>query len=167
MEAWREELYHSGKPRRSGRYPWGSGDRPYQSETAGFRLKKKVKAAGAIAGKVVAPTIKGGKDKPNISPAEKTIRNVRDISSTVYGAKKRKLSKQYAEEASSMSNEELRRSIERMNLEDTYVNKKSSRYIDGKTSALDILDTIGDVTSIAAAIAGIGSVIYKVYKDKD
>lgn len=25
------ELYHYGMPRRSGRYPWGSGDRPYQS----------------------------------------------------------------------------------------------------------------------------------------
>lgn len=26
-----EELYHFGIPRRSGRYPWGSGDRPFQS----------------------------------------------------------------------------------------------------------------------------------------
>lgn len=26
------ELYHFGIKRRSGRYPWGSGDRPYQSE---------------------------------------------------------------------------------------------------------------------------------------
>ena len=25
-----DELYHFGIPRRSGRYPWGSGDRPYQ-----------------------------------------------------------------------------------------------------------------------------------------
>lgn len=26
------EIYHYGIKRRSGRYPWGSGDRPYQSE---------------------------------------------------------------------------------------------------------------------------------------
>ena len=26
-----KELYHYGIPRRSGRYPWGSGDRPFQS----------------------------------------------------------------------------------------------------------------------------------------
>lgn len=26
------ELYHFGMPRRSGRYPYGSGDRPYQGE---------------------------------------------------------------------------------------------------------------------------------------
>lgn len=28
------ELYHFGIPHRSGRYPWGSGSRPYQSEEA-------------------------------------------------------------------------------------------------------------------------------------
>ena len=28
----RSELYHYGIPRRSGRYPWGSGDRPYQGD---------------------------------------------------------------------------------------------------------------------------------------
>lgn len=27
-----EEIYHFGIKRKSGRYPWGSGDRPYQSE---------------------------------------------------------------------------------------------------------------------------------------
>ena len=26
-----EELAHYGTPRHSGRYPWGSGDNPYQS----------------------------------------------------------------------------------------------------------------------------------------
>ena len=27
-----DELYHYGTPRHSGRYPWGSGDDPYQHE---------------------------------------------------------------------------------------------------------------------------------------
>lgn len=31
MYIYANELYHYGMPRRSGRYPWGSGDRPYQS----------------------------------------------------------------------------------------------------------------------------------------
>ena len=31
-----KELYHYGIPRRSGRYPWGSGDRPFQSEETSF-----------------------------------------------------------------------------------------------------------------------------------
>ena len=25
-----DEMYHYGTPRHSGRYPWGSGDNPYQ-----------------------------------------------------------------------------------------------------------------------------------------
>ncbi len=35
------ELYHFGIPRRSGRYPWGSGERPYQS--AGGRSSDRVR----------------------------------------------------------------------------------------------------------------------------
>lgn len=36
------ELYHYGIPRRSGRYPWGSGERPYQGEEIN---KKEIKDA--------------------------------------------------------------------------------------------------------------------------
>lgn len=36
-----DEIYHFGIKRRSGRYPWGSGDRPYQStEGTGSKHKK-------------------------------------------------------------------------------------------------------------------------------
>lgn len=36
------ELYHYGMPRRSGRYPWGSGERPFQSSKnrGNYKLKK-------------------------------------------------------------------------------------------------------------------------------
>lgn len=34
------ELYHYGIKRRSGRYPWGSGKNPYQSEEISEKLKK-------------------------------------------------------------------------------------------------------------------------------
>ena len=39
MEAWRRELYHSelyhyGTKHHSGRYPYGSGERPYQDREA-------------------------------------------------------------------------------------------------------------------------------------
>lgn len=42
------ELYHYGIKRRSGRYPWGSGDRPYQS-TGGpiSKVKKKIQESDA------------------------------------------------------------------------------------------------------------------------
>lgn len=34
------ELYHYGMPRRSGRYPWGSGKRPYQNMEPVKKVKK-------------------------------------------------------------------------------------------------------------------------------
>lgn len=58
------EIYHYGIPRRSGRYPWGSGDRPFQSAKgdikkvqqrdtgiSGYIRKKKQEKADAAAQK--------------------------------------------------------------------------------------------------------------------
>lgn len=47
------EIYHIGMPRRSGRYPWGSGDRPFQSAEgiSGYIRKKKQEKADAAAQK--------------------------------------------------------------------------------------------------------------------
>ena len=36
-----DEIYHYGMPRRSGRYPWGSGDRPYQSVKSALKGKNR------------------------------------------------------------------------------------------------------------------------------
>lgn len=35
------DLIHIGKKRRSGRYPWGSGERPYQGEGPSFQKRKR------------------------------------------------------------------------------------------------------------------------------
>lgn len=41
------ELYHYGKPRRSGRYPWGSGENPYQGERRAKGLTGKIQTRRA------------------------------------------------------------------------------------------------------------------------
>lgn len=48
-----ETLMHYGVPRRSGRYPWGSGERPYQGLTSMQRtgIKKKASLAKNVLGK--------------------------------------------------------------------------------------------------------------------
>lgn len=41
------EFYHYGVKRRSGRYPWGSGDRPYQRDSSGqYKLNKYTSPSG-------------------------------------------------------------------------------------------------------------------------
>lgn len=52
------ELYHYGMPERSGRYAWGSGDRPYQrlegkAQRMEKRLRKKFEKADKKADKLV------------------------------------------------------------------------------------------------------------------
>lgn len=42
-----DELYHYGMPRRSGRYPWGSGDSPFQRTQNFFSRVEEAKRAGA------------------------------------------------------------------------------------------------------------------------
>lgn len=41
-----EELMHYGTPRHSGRYPWGSGENPYQHDSNFYRQVKKMMAEG-------------------------------------------------------------------------------------------------------------------------
>lgn len=41
-----DELTHYGTPRHSGRYPWGSGENPYQSSTGLYRMAKQLKSQG-------------------------------------------------------------------------------------------------------------------------
>ena len=38
------ELYHFGTPRHSDRYPWGSGERPYQGDNLSDKQKAKISA---------------------------------------------------------------------------------------------------------------------------
>lgn len=41
-----DELMHYGTPRHSGRYPWGSGENPYQSSTGLYGMAKQLKSQG-------------------------------------------------------------------------------------------------------------------------
>lgn len=183
MEAWKEELYHYGTPRHSGRYPWGSGNRPYQGDNLGKNFGRTFERAGdkkkiaarvkrrEVADRAFSRTEKQGKDKPNISPAESVAKNTkrivddtgniaRKISDMSNRKKDAALRDKFQKEASGMSNNELQSIINRMNLEDSYVNVKSRRYSRGKSKALEIIDITGDVASIGLSAVSIIAVLY-------
>lgn len=85
------ELYHEGKPRRSGRYPYGSGERPFQRLKTATRnrliaagtkkvVKEKVKdvvSEGPIGSQTVTDAQKNVKE---ISRRRITKKNIRTLS---------------------------------------------------------------------------------------
>ena len=164
-------IEHYGIPRRSGRFPWGSGDRPYQGDTPKKMnmpkapIKHRVKK---IAEASLEQNIKQGKDKPNISPAEKVLKETNRITDTSKDIVRRRQSmaerKKPKEDLSKYSNEELQKKIQRMNLERQYESLKPSEVNAGYQKANDILDTFGDIVAITGGLVGIAVGINQLRK---
>jgi len=129
-------------------------------------------------GKAFDRTIKRGKDKSNVSPAEDIVGKANQAFSNsrkVYDSAKSLLtrSKRQSEQAKrqaavkKMSNEELQKRIKRLELENRYLNLSDPAYNRGRNRAEDILDIIGAAGGIAAAGVGIASTIYKMKHSED
>lgn len=130
-------------------------------------------------GKAFDRTIKRGKDKSNISPAEdiagktnQAIDNTRKAYSSVKNASTR--AQRQAEQAKRqavvkrMSNEELQKRIKRLELEKRYLDLSDSYKSQGKDKVEDALDVLGAVGGLAAAGVGIAASIYKMkHSDED
>ena len=113
--------------------------------------------------KLFAQTVKGGKDKPNISPAEKMVSETGKIAERsgklMRTAQKAKNIKN-GRESKSLSNEELQRRINRLELERRYEDLSAEDVKRGKVTSSEILDSVGDVL----AIAGSAATIYAMYR---
>lgn len=164
------ELYliHSGKGhddnppgRGSGRYAFGSGKRPHQhvSDTASRLFERNIKA---------------GKDKPNTSLAEKAAS---DAGKAVEGGKnavktydkvRHKKTREDAykkayEEASKMSDQEMRAIVNRKNLEKQYVDSLNINTLTkGEQTALDILDVAGDIIGAVGGAVMIAATVHQM-----
>lgn len=111
------------------------------------------------------PTIKGGKDKPNKSPAEKitsdaskTVSEVSRAVDTVHRIRSRDDNRSDPS-VSSMSDAELRRAINRINLEKQYASLTRKETSDGYQKVKDILDVISPVVGVTAGVVGIVSTV--------
>lgn len=107
-----EELYHYGIPRKSGRYPYGSGKEPYQDNPEKRRLNKDESAPKATSKR--PESIWAKRRKAQASESAKKTSN--------------KKKKEYVRE---VSDEELRRRIARINLEKQYRDAVKSQSIIG------------------------------------
>lgn len=122
-----EELYHYGIPRKSGRYPYGSGKEPYQDDPKKRRLNKDESAPKARSAAKVASAQKNFAKNPETiwskhrkAQAEKQAEKNRQAKEEA--AKKAEAAKPASQKAKEMTDEELVRAINRLRLEQTYMN---------------------------------------------
>lgn len=122
------------------------------------RSKDKQAKRRAAVNRAFTQNIKGGKDKPNVSPAEKITRNVsnavddtRKVADAVYGIRKKKKT---TVDVSKMTDAQLRERINRMDLERRYLSLTSEEIGKGKEYFDSTLDAIAGVAGIAGSIVG-------------
>lgn len=95
------------------------------------------------------------------SPAERATQagwNIVETTKRLVSRKKRKPKADY----SHLSNKELQKRIQRLQMERTYASLSEPGMSRGKQKALDILDVAGDVMALAASGAIIGTQIYRM-----
>ena len=178
-------LIHEGKPRRSGRYPWGSGDRPYQSLKIGKRRYQNKDGSYTAAGekRLKRETYKNSlqKKKNQISvegvrdvdrwvrdDLEKAQRVVRTGSDTVREIQKieRETSpkpKKERMDLSKMTDQELRQRINRELTErqynDLFGKETKPAVSKGRQYLRETLDIAGGVLAVGASALSIALAI--------
>lgn len=171
-----EELYHYGIPRKSGRYPYGSGKEPYQDDPKKRRLNKDESAPKARSAAKVASAQKNFAKKPETiwskhRKAQAAKQAEKDRQTKEEAVKKAEAAKPASQKAKEMSDEELIRAINRLRLEQTYMSminppkqsgqqnqsqqqiqeniKKGKKFIDKlKSSSKDIADLSQNIGNI-------------------
>lgn len=106
--------------------------------------------------KLFEQSIKGGKDKPSVSPAEKIAKEagrITDNTGKIIKTVKKAKNINGERESKKLSDQELRNRINRMNLEKQFDQLIEEDYDRGHLTANDILDTVGSFVQIGGSIA--------------
>lgn len=108
--------------------------------------------------------IKGGKDKPNVSRSEKITSSVKSavdaLENARSSAQQRSEKKSKGKSAEGMSDDDLRKTINRIQMERTYESLTKPETKSGYIKAQEILSIVGTTVTIAAAVASIASSNY-------
>lgn len=121
MAVYGDELYHYGIPRKSGRYPYGSGKEPYQDNPKKRRLNKDESAPKATSKRPESIWAKHRRLQAEKRNAELREAKRKAAVRAEEERKKEEASKPPSQKAKEMSDEELVRAINRLRLEQTYM----------------------------------------------
>lgn len=107
-----------------------------------------------------ARTEKGGKDKPNISLAERTARDVKSttddlVNGTTKILNNMKSNRKMKNNAKGLSNDELRERIARIRLEKEYNQLTANDINTGYDKTMRVLNTLGTAVSVGAGVVSI------------
>lgn len=180
---YRKYLSHGGPG--SGRYPKGSGENPYQHDPgkrAAMRSRERGKNYTVIGARNASdqssdvgsksswfdPTFKGGKDKPPMSGAERTVRESEKIiqSTTNIVNSMSKIKGTKRSPAQDLTDEELTAVLKRLRMENEFDRLTADQTADGYSKAVEILSIAGSVVTIAGGLATIASTAYELKKGK-
>ncbi|MCM1524234.1 MAG: hypothetical protein NC120_07215 [Ruminococcus sp.] len=162
MWAYSDVLYHHGIKGQK----WGV--RRYQNPDGSLTAEgAKRQKRQDMMDKAFTKSIKNGKDKEAISPAEKIMKdttnaldNASKLTNTVSSIKDRKRTKSL--DFSSMSDDDLRKAINRLTMEKQLRSLSSENITDGMTHVKDILSITGSTVGITASVVGIIATIQKL-----
>jgi hypothetical protein len=170
------QLVHSGVKGMK----WGVWNEETKERYLGFKGNKKASIripSEETTKNALNQTVKGGKDKPNISPAEKFTKDVGrittesgNVATNLENIKRRKIQKAIDEETErelrGMTDQQVRERINRMNLERQYSQLKYGDIETGYESAKEIIETVGSVVGVASGVAAIASTVYMIKHPK-
>ena len=157
-------LEHFGIKHRSGRYKWGSGERPFQGEGGVKEGKDGSKSGLEKVQSYFEPDLKEGKGRENKSVVEKASQQASNAIDSVSAANRSYLNYQSAKNAMKLYNEakeipddELRAIINRRNLERQYVQVMNDPATEIGYARADL---ILRGLSTGATVVGAGATVY-------
>lgn len=98
----------------------------------------------------------------NVNDVSSMINNSKTINNETSRIVKNKAISKHKKTAEQMTNKELQDAITRMNLEKQFSTLSAEKTTAGKISAMDVLDTVGTVLTIAGAAAGLYGTVKSV-----
>lgn len=102
------------------------------------------------------------KTKKKVDAANTIVNETRNINNNVSKKQTKKVQKQKMSEVKSMSDQELRERVNRLNMEQQYIRMSSEQMNAGRANINSVLNNVGTVVNVASSALAIAVAIQKL-----